>query len=96
MRNRIAREIHDSLGHALTAQSIQLENALLFCPATAQKTQAFLTEAKQLGTEALKDVRQSVSTLRHNPLHERSRLVGDRHPCPRFPRYEQHCARLHD
>lgn len=71
-RNRIAREIHDSLGHALTAQSIQLENALLFCPATAQKTQAFLTEAKQLGSKALKDVRQSVSALRHNPLHERS------------------------
>ncbi|NJL51253.1 MAG: hypothetical protein HC930_01750 [Hydrococcus sp. SU_1_0] len=29
-RNRIAREIHDSLGHALTAQSIQLDNAIAF------------------------------------------------------------------
>lgn len=31
-RNRIAREIHDSLGHILTAQSLQLENALFFLP----------------------------------------------------------------
>ena len=31
-RNRIAREIHDSLGHLLTAQSLQLENALFFLP----------------------------------------------------------------
>jgi signal transduction histidine kinase len=34
-RNRIAREIHDALGHALTAQSIQLENAQLFLPPDA-------------------------------------------------------------
>lgn len=40
-RNRIAREIHDALGHALTAQSIQLENAQLFLPAGADKTAAF-------------------------------------------------------
>lgn len=67
-RNRIAREIHDALGHALTAQSIQLENAQLFLPAGADKTAAFLSEAKQLGTEALQDVRRSLSTLRANPL----------------------------
>ena len=28
-RNRIAREIHDTLGHTLTAQSIQLDSGLL-------------------------------------------------------------------
>lgn len=67
-RNRIAREIHDALGHALTAQSIQLENAQLFLPAGADKTAAFLREAKQLGTQALQDVRRSLSTLRANPL----------------------------
>lgn len=67
-RNRIAREIHDSLGHALTAQSIQLENALLFCHSNPDKTQAFLSEAKQLATVALKEIRQSVSTLRSDSL----------------------------
>ena len=71
-RNRIAREIHDSLGHALTAQSIQLENALLFCQSNPEKTQVFLLQAKHLATMALKEIRQSVATLRSNPLQGRS------------------------
>lgn len=71
-RNRIAREIHDSLGHALTAQSIQLENALLFCQSDTEKTLTFLTAARQLGATALKEIRQSVSTLRSDPLQGQS------------------------
>jgi signal transduction histidine kinase len=71
-RNRIAREIHDSLGHAMTAQSIQLENALLFCHSNPDKTQAFLTEAKQLVATALKEIRQSVSRLRSDSLQGRT------------------------
>jgi signal transduction histidine kinase len=75
-RNRIAREIHDSLGHALTAQSIQLENALLFLPSEADKTKSFLQEAKQLGSQALQEVRRSISTLRSNPLQGQSLEVA--------------------
>ena len=71
-RNRIAREIHDSLGHALTAQSIQLENALLFLPPGAEKSESFLREAKQLGAKALQEVRRSISTLRSDPLQGQS------------------------
>jgi len=71
-RNRIAREIHDSLGHALTAQSIQLENALLFLPAEAEKSQSFLQEAQRLGASALQEVRRSIAMLRSDPLHGRS------------------------
>lgn len=71
-RNRIAREIHDSLGHSLTAQSIQLENALLFLSSNLEKAKTFLLEAKQLGSSALKEVRQSVATLRCDPLQGKS------------------------
>lgn len=71
-RNRIAREIHDALGHTLTAQSIQLENALLFLPAEAQKSASFLQEARQLGSRALQEVRRSIATLRSNPLQGQS------------------------
>jgi len=67
-RNRIAREIHDSLGHLLTAQSIQLENALLFLPSNRDKSQSFLRDGKQLGADALKELRRSVSLLRADPL----------------------------
>jgi signal transduction histidine kinase len=63
-RNRIAREIHDSLGHSLTAQSIQLENALLFLESDSSQAQHFLSQAHSLSQTALAEVRQSVAVLR--------------------------------
>jgi len=71
-RNRIAREIHDSLGHSLTALNLQLETALKLWQSNPTKAQTFLARAKELGSKALKDVRQSVSTMRSNPLQEKS------------------------
>ena len=67
-RNRIAREIHDSLGHSLTALNIQLANALLYLRSHLDRSETFLTEAKKMGSYALQEVRQSVSTLRSDPL----------------------------
>ncbi|MGB8689147.1 MAG: sensor histidine kinase [Microcoleus sp.] len=67
-RNRIAREIHDGLGHTLAAQTIQLNNALLFWKSEDEKALAFLKQAKQLGSEAFLEIRKSVSVLRSNPL----------------------------
>jgi signal transduction histidine kinase len=71
-RNRIAREIHDSLGHALTAQAILLENALLYLPSQANQSRDYLTSAKDSAYQALQDVSRSVSALRHGPLHGES------------------------
>ena len=71
-RNRIAREIHDGLGHTLVAQTIQMNNALLFWKSDADKALAFLKQAKQLGSDALLEIRKSVSVLRSNPLQGRS------------------------
>ena len=67
-RNRIAREIHDSVGHALTAQSIQLHNAIAFWQSDPVKAYEFLIESRELVKTALKDIRHSVSTLRSDPL----------------------------
>ncbi len=71
-RNRIARDIHDSLGHALTALNIQLESALKLWPSNPTKAQMFLAEAKRLGSTALQEVRQSVHALYAEPLQGRS------------------------
>ncbi|HEY9708815.1 MAG TPA: sensor histidine kinase, partial [Oculatellaceae cyanobacterium] len=70
-RNRIAREIHDSLGHSLTALNLQLETALKLGQSNPVEAQAFLERSKQLGSKALSDVRHSVSALRTDPLQGR-------------------------
>jgi signal transduction histidine kinase len=69
-RNRIAREIHDSLGHSLTALNLHLEMALKLAQVQPERSREVLTEAKRLGSTALNDVRQSVSTLRSDPLQK--------------------------
>ena len=69
-RNRIAREIHDSLGHSLTAQTILLENALLFLPPQAHRARDYLTTATESAYRALRDVSKSVSALRTDPLQD--------------------------
>ncbi|HEY9643089.1 MAG TPA: response regulator [Coleofasciculaceae cyanobacterium] len=67
-RNRIARDIHDSLGHALVALNIQMETALTLWHDAPDKAYDFLKEAKQLGTQALQAVRESVADMRTTPL----------------------------
>ncbi|TVP57347.1 MAG: sensor histidine kinase [Nodularia sp. (in: Bacteria)] len=71
-RNRIAREIHDSLGHSLTALNLQLETALKLWQSNPAKAQIFLARAKELGSKSLNDVRHSVSTMRYNPLQDQT------------------------
>ncbi|MEA5419805.1 sensor histidine kinase [Spirulina sp. CCNP1310] len=72
-RSRIAREMHDSVGHSLTAQSIQLENAVLcWKQQNWQQGETHLNAARQLGKDALRDVRQSVASLQTSPLQGRS------------------------
>lgn len=71
-RNRIAREIHDGLGHTLVAQTIQINNTLLFWESNNDKALTFLKQAKELGAEALLEVRRSLSVLRSNPLQAQS------------------------
>ncbi|GAP94217.1 ATP-binding response regulator [Leptolyngbya sp. NIES-2104] len=67
-RNRIARDIHDSLGHLLVALNVQLETGLTLWTVDLDRAYSFLTEAKQLGSQALQAVRQSVSNIRSDPL----------------------------
>jgi signal transduction histidine kinase len=77
-RNRIGREIHDSLGHSLTALNLQLETGLKLLQTNPQKAYDFLIRAKELGSKSLQDVRQSVSKMRSNPLQQKSLEEGIR------------------
>jgi signal transduction histidine kinase len=63
-RNRIARDIHDSLGHALTALNVQLQTVVKLWDINPNSAKSFLNQAQRLGELAIKEVRQSVRTLR--------------------------------
>jgi signal transduction histidine kinase len=63
-RNRVAREIHDGLGHALIAINIQLEKALVYYDTYPQEALQAINDAMGVVKEALRDVRRSVQTLR--------------------------------
>lgn len=63
-RNRLARDIHDTLGHYLTVINVQLEKALAFRQLNPEEADRAVGDAKRLASEALQDVRRSVGTLR--------------------------------
>ncbi len=63
-RNRLARDIHDSLGHYLTAISIQLEKAQAYRGRNPAEADRAIRDAQETARAALQDVRQSVGTLR--------------------------------
>lgn len=63
-RNRLARDIHDSLGHSLTAINVQLEKALTFRQHDPTAADQAVRDAKRSAKTALQDVRQSVGAIR--------------------------------
>ncbi len=63
-RNRVAREIHDGLGHALIAINVQLEKALVYYDKQPQEALQAVSDAKRVVKDALQDVRRSVRVLR--------------------------------
>ncbi len=69
-RNRIARDLHDSVGHALTALNFQLQTAMK-CKADGNQAQ-LLNEAHELVKIATKEVRESVKALRSDALETQS------------------------
>lgn len=81
-RNRLAREIHDSLGHYLTVVNVQIEAARTVMDRDRTKALEALALAQSLNQEGLRDIRRSVSALRaspldHQPLGEALRTLGE-------------------
>ncbi|RAY13702.1 sensor histidine kinase [Actinomadura craniellae] len=62
-RNRLAREIHDGLGHHLTAIGIQLEKAEAFAALDPAGAAQAVSSARWSAGRALDDVRTSVRAL---------------------------------
>ena len=62
-RNRVARDIHDGLGHALTVVQMQVKAARAVLPAESA-ADPVLAKAQEQAETALAEVRRSVSALR--------------------------------
>jgi len=63
-RNRIAREMHDVIGHALTVSLLHVASARLAVDEDPAEAVASLAEAERLGRQSLAEVRQAVGMLR--------------------------------
>src|SRR5581483_5371535 len=73
-RNRLAREIHDSIGHYLTVVNVQIGAAQTMIDRDQQRALYHLSQAQTLTQEGLTEVRRSVATLRSSPMQS--------HPLP--------------
>ena len=70
-RNRLAREIHDTLAQGLTATTLQLESADALLDAGSEKVHESLRRALSLTRSNLEEARRSVLDLRAAPLEGR-------------------------
>ncbi|ESA38597.1 signal transduction histidine kinase [Leptolyngbya sp. Heron Island J] len=63
-RSRIARDIHDSLGHTLISLDVQLELAQRLYNQDSEKVQQALNTSKLLASQSVREVRRAVTTMR--------------------------------
>lgn len=63
-RNRIAREIHDVIGHSLTVSLLHVSSARLAVQEEPADALVALEEAERLGRQSLAEVRQVVGLMR--------------------------------
>jgi signal transduction histidine kinase len=70
-RNRLAREIHDNLGHTLTIVNVQIEAAKVVMDSDPGRALDAMNKAQDLAQKGLTRVRESVAALRESPVSNR-------------------------
>ncbi|WP_437202231.1 sensor histidine kinase [Planctomicrobium sp. SH664] len=71
-RNRLAREIHDSVGHYLTVVNVQIAAAQAVMDRDPETGHESLRKAQSLTQEGLQEIRRSVAAFRSPPLNNMS------------------------
>jgi two-component system sensor histidine kinase DesK len=67
-RNRMARDVHDILGHSLTVITVKAELAARLLEVSPERAQAEVEDLERLARDALADVRQAVAGFRDMSL----------------------------
>lgn len=93
-RNRLAREIHDNLGHYLTVASVQIEAAKVTLATEPSRALDALDKAHDHVKRGLAGVRESVSALRVSPVENRT-LAGAIGSLVEEARTDGYAVRLH-
>jgi signal transduction histidine kinase len=70
-RNRLAREIHDTLGHALTGIVVNADAGKILFDAAPEEAKARFDVIGQTARQGLEDVRRSIRALRPDALESR-------------------------
>lgn len=86
-RDRLSRDIHDSLGHTLTAASIQLTKAEAFFDRDPESARRAVSDARSCVHEGMRDIREVLGNMGEDPgadLFSRIRALVERLPRDRF------------
>ena len=79
-RTRVARDIHDGLGHHLTVVGMQVQAARAVLASDPDKADRLLGQAEEQARQALRSVRESVTALREprpaEPLPQQLRTLA--------------------
>lgn len=71
-RNRLAREIHDTLGHTLTGIAVGLDACMALMDCHQEQAKVQLKKLSEISREGIKDIRRSVNELRADALERLS------------------------
>ncbi|MBK7317538.1 sensor histidine kinase [Candidatus Villigracilis affinis] len=69
-RNRLARELHDTLAHSLTAISVSLETAKAYFDIEPKKAQEFLDKSLEATRTGVDETRRALKALRSSTLED--------------------------
>ena len=75
-RNRIARDLHDTLAHTLSGLSIQLEAAVTIVDKENKQLRTLLDKARKTIRIGLNETRRSLEALRASPLEDFGLLLA--------------------
>src|SRR5439155_20678930 len=69
-RNRMARELHDTLAHTLSGLSVQLETVEAYWDVEPRTAHAMLDRALEATRDGLQETRRALKALRASPLDD--------------------------
>ncbi len=69
-RNRLARDLHDTLAHALAGLVVQLQAIETLLRAEPEAARSELVKARRIAQEGLQETRQAIQDLRVSPIED--------------------------